>query len=131
MESIEPYTVSVPDEELTRLAQKLSLTSFPDELDDAGWAYGAPLADIKRLTEYWKNQFDWRKQEAKINELPNFRTKIAVEGFETLDIHFIYQKSDVEGAVPLLFVHGCTDLQPYPIQSSRLSRYRAWQLPRG
>lgn len=104
---MEPYTISVPDEKLTSLTDKLSTATFPDELDDAGWDYGAPLADIKRLVKYWQESYDWRKQEAEINKLPSYRTKIQVDGFETLDIHFVYQKSEVEGAIPLLFVHGC------------------------
>jgi len=34
-------------------------------------------------------------------------TVVEVEGFGELDMHFIHQKSEVEGAIPLLFVHGC------------------------
>ena len=112
MASVEPYTVSVPDSKLERLAQKLEAADFPDELDQVDWDYGAPLADVKRLAQYWKVKYDWRKHEARINELPNYRTEIPVDGFETLDIHFIYQKSDVDGAIPLLFSHGCTTLIP-------------------
>ena len=107
MASIQPFTISVPDSKLRNLAQKLETTTLPDELDEAGWDYGAPLADIKRLTAYWKNDYDWRKHEAKINELPNFKTAIQVDGFESLDIHFIHQRSAVDGAIPLLFCHGC------------------------
>ena len=107
MASIEPYTISVPDSKLQRLARKLETTEFPDELDQAGWDYGAPLADVKRLASYWKDTYDWRQHEAKINELSNYRTAIHVDGFESLDIHFVYQKSDVHGAIPLLFCHGC------------------------
>ncbi|KAL8939410.1 MAG: hypothetical protein Q9216_003375, partial [Gyalolechia sp. 2 TL-2023] len=106
MASIEPFNLSVPDAQLERLSQKLSTTDFPDELDEAGWDYGAPLANIKRLTKYWREQYDWRKAEAKINELPQFKTPIEIDGFGTLDIHFIHQKSPVEGAIPLLFAHG-------------------------
>ena len=105
--SIEPYTISVPDNKLQRLAQKLEVTELPDELDDAGWDYGAPLADVKRLVAYWKDKYDWREQESKINKLPNFKTPIQIDGFETLDIHFIFQKSDIQSAIPLLFCHGC------------------------
>ena len=105
---MEPYKVSVPDGKLATLAQKLSTASFPDELDGSGWDYGAPLADVKRLTAYWRDGFDWRKQEAEINKLPQYHTDIHIDGFETLDIHFVYQKSEVEGAIPLLFSHGCT-----------------------
>lgn len=107
MESINPYTISVPDEKLEKLGQKLSLASFPDELDDAGWDYGAPLADMKRLTQYWIEEFDWRKEEFKINKLPNFMTSIEVDGFGLLDVHFVHHKSKVDNAIPLLFVHGC------------------------
>ncbi len=109
MASIKPYTIAVPDTKLQRLAQKLDATDFPDELERAGWDYGAPLADIKRLTRYWRETYDWKKQEAKINELPNFHTDIQVDGFEPLDIHFVYQKSDVGSAIPLLFCHGCKE----------------------
>ena len=107
MAEIKPYQVSIPDSELERLAQKLSLTAFPDELDEANWSYGAPLADVKRITEYWKEKFNWRDTESKINELPNYSTAIQAEGFESLEIHFLHQKSEVEGAIPLLFCHGC------------------------
>ena len=107
MSSIESYQISIPESELEKLAQKLALTNFPDELEDAGWDYGAPLSDVKRLTAYWKDSFNWREVESKINELPNYRTPIQADGFEALSIHFVHQRSEVEGAIPLLFSHGC------------------------
>jgi len=107
MATFEPFAVYVADDELARLKQKLSLTSFPDELEDSGWDYGAPLSDVKHLSRYWQTQFDWRKAEAKINDLPNFRTTIQADGYEPLKIHYVHQKSKVDGAIPLLFVHGC------------------------
>ncbi len=76
MALIEPYTISVPENDITLLKQKLETTIFPDELNEAGWDYGAPLADVKRLTAYWKDNFSWRTQEAKLDELPNFKTAI-------------------------------------------------------
>ena len=110
MASIEPYTITVPQDQRERLAKKLEATTFPDELEQAEWDYGAPLADVKRLATYWRESFDWGKQEAKLNELPNFKTSIQVDGFDPLDIHFVYQKSNVDGAIPLLFSHGCAFL---------------------
>ena len=107
MAPVTPFTVAVPNDRLDRLRKKLELAEFPDELDDAGWDYGAPLADVKRLTAYWKDEFDWRKQEANINKLPQYQTQIRVDGYEALNIHFIHQKSDNPKAIPLLFVHGC------------------------
>ena len=74
--------------------------------------------DIKRLANHWRNGFDWRNQEAKLNELPQFKTKVMVDGFEEVDMHFVYQKSDIPGAIPLLFVHGC-ELSPESTNESR------------
>jgi hypothetical protein len=107
MAIIEPFTLAVPDAELERLHQKLSTASFPDEIDEAGWDYGVPLKDVKRLASYWKDSFDWSKAESEINKLPNYQTTIEVDGFDPLDIHFLHAKSSVENAIPLIFVHGC------------------------
>ncbi|KAG6855800.1 hypothetical protein H0H87_010753 [Tephrocybe sp. NHM501043] len=101
------FTIAVTDAQLSLLKKKLDLTTFPDELDDARWEYGAPLVDIQRLVGYWKDGFDWRKHEAALNiELPQFMRDLEVEGFGTLNVHYVYKKSEVKGAVPLLFVHG-------------------------
>ena len=108
MASVTPFTVNIPNDRLDKLRARLELTEFPDELDDAGWDYGAPLADVKRLTAYWKDGFDWKKQEAGINKLPQFQTQVKVDGYEALTIHFVYQKNENPKAIPLLFVHGCT-----------------------
>lgn len=129
MAAIEPYTISVPEEQRQRLIKKLEVTALPEELDQAEWDYGSPLADVKRLVTYWRENFDWRQQEAKLNELPNFKTAIQVDGFESLDIHFVYQKSNVEGAIPLLFSHGCT-LLSLALRQHSLTQSRAWQLYR-
>ncbi|KAL1950156.1 hypothetical protein VTO73DRAFT_5279 [Trametes versicolor] len=102
----QPFTLSVPDADLNFLRKKLELVRLPDELDGAGWDYGVPLADIKRLVAHWKDGFDWRKAEAEINKLPMFTRDIEVEGFGTLNIHYVHQKSEVKNAIPLLFVHG-------------------------
>ncbi|MCJ1397020.1 hypothetical protein MMC11_000212 [Xylographa trunciseda] len=106
MPQIKPYRIAIPKEKVDRLKQKLALADFPTELEGAEWEYGTPLADVKRLTEYWHKNFDWSKAEAKLNELPHFSTDISVDNFETLNIHFVHQKSEVKAAVPLLFAHG-------------------------
>ena len=107
MADIKPFTISIPDSELDDLKTRLSLARFPhDELEDAGWDYGSPLPDVKRLTSYWKDKFDWRKTEATLNKLPQYRSSIQCAGFEPLQTHFIHQPSNRPNAIPLLFVHG-------------------------
>lgn len=102
-----PFKVNIPDSELDLLRRKLELTRFPDELDEAGWQYGVPLADAKRLVERWKVGFDWRKREAEINKLPQYTRDIEVEGFGVFNVHYVHQRSTVDRAIPLLFLHGC------------------------
>ncbi|CAD0088709.1 unnamed protein product, partial [Aureobasidium mustum] len=101
-----PYRIAVPESRIEDLRKRLDLATFPDEIEDAEWAYGSPLADIKRLTSFWRNDFDWRKAEAKLNELPNFTTNVTVDGFGDIELHFLHQSSPAPDAVPLLFVHG-------------------------
>lgn len=110
MSGIEPYNISVRQTAIDRLQQKLALVDLPDELDDASWDYGASLPEVKKLITYWQNHYDWRKHEAKLNELPNYTTGIEVDGLGELQIHFIHQKSSVKNAVPLLFCHGCQQI---------------------
>ncbi|EMD39696.1 hypothetical protein CERSUDRAFT_81075 [Gelatoporia subvermispora B] len=102
----QPFKVAIPDADIEALHKKLELTTFPDELEDAGWNYGVPLADMKRLVARWKDGYDWRKAEVEINAFPQYTRDIEVDGFGTLNIHYVHQKSTVENAIPLLFVHG-------------------------
>jgi pimeloyl-ACP methyl ester carboxylesterase len=106
--SIKPYQIKVPDASLKNLHDKLELTTFPGETDFTNdWKYGASLQDIKRLVDHWKTIFDWRRAEARLNELPHFTTTISVDGHEDdLKIHFVHGRSKNPNSIPLLFVHG-------------------------
>ncbi|KAH9037768.1 Alpha/Beta hydrolase protein [Lactarius hengduanensis] len=106
MTSEQPFKIAVSDDALALLKRKLDDTRLPDEVNAAEWDYGAPLADIKRLTNRWKDGYDWRTNECKLNALPMFTRTIAVDGFGGLNVHYVHQKSAAKGAIPLLFVHG-------------------------
>lgn len=99
-----PFKVQIAEESITLLKQKLALTTFPD---DPGRDYGAQLPVIKRLVDRWRDVYDWRRHEAEINELPQFRRMVDVENFGQLQVHYVHKKSRVECAIPMLFVHGC------------------------
>ncbi|EMD39720.1 hypothetical protein CERSUDRAFT_112026 [Gelatoporia subvermispora B] len=102
----QPFSITVPPEDLELLRKKLEVVTFPDEIEHADWDYGVPLAHMKRLVAHWKDGFDWRKAEGKINAFPQFTRDIDVDGFGTLNIHYVHQRSAVENAIPLLFIHG-------------------------
>lgn len=103
----EVFTFSVSDAALKPLHDKLELARFPDELDEAGWSYGAPLADVKRLATRWKDGWDWHTAATEINAFPQFTRDIEVDGHGSLNIHYLHQKSQRDNAIPLLFIHGC------------------------
>lgn len=105
---IKSFQVSVPDDALQTLKDKLEAATYFEGVEFSDdWNYGTPQSDIKRLAKYWANGFDWRAQEAKINELPQFTTKVLIDGFGEMEMHFVHKKSDKPGSVPLLFSHGC------------------------
>ena len=121
MAGIEPFRLNVSDTEIEELKRRLEVTRLPDELEAAEWELGSPLQDIRRLTKHWKEDFDWRKAEATINELPQYMTSIEVDGFEPLKIHFVHQVSPVKRAIPLLFCHGC--MEPSSVSVSSLTTH--------
>ena len=67
-----PYRLAVPDDVLDALRERLARTRWPDEIPGSGWTYGTDLAFMRRLTERWRDDFDWRAQEAKLNAFDQF-----------------------------------------------------------
>ena len=94
---LQPFRIEIPEAALENLAVRLARTRWPSELPDFGWERGVPLACLKDLAEYWVNDFDWRKQEAALNQLPQFVTEI-----DGQPIHFVHARSPEPDALPLL-----------------------------
>jgi pimeloyl-ACP methyl ester carboxylesterase len=99
--AIRPYRVAVPEADLVDLKRRLAATRFPERETVADASQGAQLADLQSLVRYWATDYDWRKAEAKLNQLPQFITTI-----DGLDIHFIHVRSKEANALPMLVVHG-------------------------
>ncbi|EEB90663.1 hypothetical protein MPER_11099 [Moniliophthora perniciosa FA553] len=74
------FAIAIPEEKLDSLKQNLDQASFTDELEDAQWKYGVPLADLQRLVARWKDGYNWRQEEAEINDaLRQFTRDIRVD----------------------------------------------------
>lgn len=95
--SPKPFKVHIPDSVLTDLKDRLSRTRWPDEIPNSGWAYGANLAYMKKLADYWLKRFDWRAQEQKINSFSNFKAEI-----DGLAIHFVHERGKRPNPMPLI-----------------------------
>jgi epoxide hydrolase len=98
---IRPFRIDIPQPDLDDLHDRLSRTRFPDELPGVGWSRGVPLDYLKELAEYWRTTYDWREQEAKLNEYPQFTTTI-----DGQNIHFLHVRSPEPHALPLVVTHG-------------------------
>src|SRR5215467_1471814 len=99
--AIQPFRIDVPEADLDDLRDRLARTRWPDELPGVGWAYGAPLAYLRELADYWRTAYDWRAQEARLNRFAQFTTTI-----DGARVHFLHVRSAEPGALPLVMTHG-------------------------
>ncbi|MDB5615292.1 MAG: epoxide hydrolase [Devosia sp.] len=100
-ELIQAFHFSVPQSQLDDLQHRLTSTRWPDPGTVADNSQGPQLSRIQALTERWRAGYDWRRCEALLNDLGQYRTEI-----DGLNIHFLHIRSPEPGAVPLLMTHG-------------------------
>ncbi len=99
--AIRPFTVEIPGAEIEALRARLAATRWPHKELVADRSQGVQLATLQELARYWGTDYDWRKCEATLNALPQYKTEI-----DGVDIHFIHVKSPHEDALPLIITHG-------------------------
>ena len=99
-----PFKIDVAQGVLDDLQARLARTRWPDEVAGADWNYGTNRAYLEQLTAYWQKGYDWRAQEAKLNQFPQFMAE--VDGF---DLHFLHIPGKGPNPVPLLLTHGWPD----------------------
>ncbi|MGO8858211.1 MAG: epoxide hydrolase family protein [Steroidobacteraceae bacterium] len=99
--ALRPFRFAVPDEAVTDLHARIDRTRWPDEVNDAQWGYGVRGDYLKSLVHHWRDRFDWRAAERRINALPQY-----VTGLGGTDIHFVHCRSPHEAATPLILTHG-------------------------
>ena len=99
--TVRPFRIEAPDAGLDDLRARIRATRWPEKetVDDA--SQGPQLATMRALADYWANEYDWRRCEARMNSYPQFLTEI-----DGLDIHFLHARSKHEDALPLIVSHG-------------------------
>ena len=98
---IRPFTIAIDDAALDDLRERLGRTRFPAPLPGDDWDTGVPVGYLRELVDYWREAYDWRREEARLNELPQFLTEI-----DGQPIHFVHVRSARDDATPLLLTHG-------------------------
>ena len=98
---IVPFSIDVPEADLADLRQRLRRTRWPEPETVGDWSQGVPLAWLRNLCGYWADDYDWRRCEARLNALAQYRTTI-----DGIAIYFLHVRSPVPDALPLIITHG-------------------------
>src|SRR5689334_10404794 len=97
---IRPFRIDISDGDVEDLRERIRRTRWSPEVPGQGWTRGVPADYLKQLAAYWADGYDWRQQEARLNEWPQFTTEI---GGQT--IHFAHIRSPRPDATALLLTY--------------------------
>ncbi len=97
----QPFVLGIPDADIADLKRRLALTRFPDAAPGEPWAYGSSVDYMRDLVAYWKDVFDWRRQEAVLNEFPQFKVDL-----HDIELHYLHVGGKGPNPYPLLLMHG-------------------------
>ncbi len=96
-----PFQIDVPQAVLDDLRRRLERTRWPEPIPGAGWDYGARIDAVRELCDHWRDSYDWRAQEARLNAYPQFLAEV-----DGVDVHFWHVRGSGPQPFPLLLVHG-------------------------
>ena len=99
--AVRPFRIEVPQGEIDELRRRINAARWPTRELVTDRSQGVQLAAIQNLARYWATEYDWRRCEARLNALPQFKTEI-----DGVDIHFIHVESAHKNALPLIMTHG-------------------------
>jgi pimeloyl-ACP methyl ester carboxylesterase len=98
---LQPWRVHVPEDDLTDLQSRLARTRWPESATAPGWAQGVPLDVMRRLCDYWREGYDWRAAEARLNAVTQYMVELG-----GLRVHVLHARSPHAEALPLVLTHG-------------------------
>jgi hypothetical protein len=98
---VRPFTVELRARDLEDLRNRIDATRWPERETVPDLTQGVQLETMRELARYWTSDYDLRRIEGRLNELPQFMTRI-----DDLDIHFIHVRSSHDDALPVILTHG-------------------------
>lgn len=96
-----PFRVEVAEDVVEELRRRLRATRWPERETVPDWSQGVPLDWVRDLCRYWAEDYDFRAAEARLNALPQYRTRI-----DGMWIHHLHVRSPDPAAIPLVMTHG-------------------------
>ncbi|MCF0048462.1 epoxide hydrolase [Dyadobacter sp. LJ53] len=104
MKNTKEFRVIVSQQALDDLKIRLQNTRWPGEAQGSGWNFGTSEAYLQELVNYWLTRYDWPKQEATLNQYPQY-----IADVDGVNVHFQYIKGKGENPKPLILTHGWPD----------------------
>jgi pimeloyl-ACP methyl ester carboxylesterase len=96
-----PFEVHVPQREVDDLRDRLARTRWADDFGNDDWTFGVPGPYLRALVDHWRDDFDWRAQEAAMRTVPHFRADLS-----GVPVHFVHVRGRGPAALPLVLTHG-------------------------
>ena len=98
---LEPFRVAVDDAVLDDLRARLARTRWPAPGPGGAWDGGTNVGFLRELCAYWRDGFDWRRAEARLNTWPHVVARV-----DGQRLHAIHARSPHPQARPLVLLHG-------------------------
>lgn len=99
-----PFKIDISQSIIDDLKNRIANTRWSYEIENSNWEFGTNKSYLKELCDYWKNEFDWKKQEAFLNTFNHFKTTV-----DDVGLHYIHHKGEGNTSIPLLLIHGWPD----------------------
>ena len=102
--SVNQFSIQIKQEVLDDLNYRLDHFRWPDQLKDSVWERGTEKEYLRSLVSYWRNHYDWRKEEYELNRLSQFHCDV-----DGIDIHFVHERGKGPNPMPIILSHGWPD----------------------
>lgn len=95
------FSIAVPDADIDELRSRLSATRWPHPWPEPPWAAGTDISTLRRLVDYWRDEFDWRAHESSLNAQPQRMARLAGQL-----LHFVHIRSSAVSGLPIVLTNG-------------------------
>jgi microsomal epoxide hydrolase len=102
--SVTHFSIQIKQEVLDDLNDRLDHFRWPDQLKDSAWERGTEKEYLRSLVSYWRNHYDWRKEEYELNRLSQFHCDV-----DGIDVHFVHERGKGPNPMPIILSHGWPD----------------------
>ena len=95
------FIINIDIQLIDEIIEKVKSYNWNKLPDINNWNLGINKSTLKDLCDYWITDYNWRREEKKINAFNHF-----IADVDDLKIHFLYEKGKASNSIPLLISHG-------------------------